>query len=251
MGVRGDTARRGRVALSAGPTRGRASTWEGEAPQGAVPAPRPTGRLHHVMTLGVATGSEKDGGDGPQMQSGPGVRPQRARGPGGPLRTPPAIALSKSPAFRAPALGSQTSSARLRAAPCSPFPLYFLKTSTCANPTCSEAHLARPGGARGSASGFRGSDSAATVLCGAWSPGPRFPPLRDPAWTSVPDCVGSPLPACARVAPEVSRCVGGEGYPVNICLSFYELHECSLYEVLPLLPTFSLHYVFIAIINYL
>lgn len=203
------------------------------------------------MTLGVATGSEKDGGDGPQMQSGPGVRPQRAPGPGGPLRTPPAIALSKSPAFRAPALGSQTSSARLRAAPCSPFPLYFLKTSTCANPTCSEAHLARLGGARGSASGFRGSDSAATVLCGAWSPGPRFPPLRDPAWTSAPRLRGQPTARLRSGRARGFSVCGGEGYPVNICLSFYELHECSLYEVLPLLPTFSLHYVFIAIINYL
>lgn len=136
-------------------------------------------------------------------------------------------------------------------APCSPFPLYFLKTSTCANPTCSEAHLARLGGARGSASGFRGSDSAATVLCGAWSPGPRFPPLRDPAWTSAPWLRGQPTARLRSGRARGFSVCGGEGYPVNICLSFYELHECSLYEVLPLLPTFSLHYVFIAIINYL
>lgn len=183
------------------------------------------------MVLRAATGLGQDDGDGPQMLSGLG-RGARGPGAGEPLRAPPAVALSKSPASRAPALHRsasagveqsplwpQSSCARTRPckrlqapckrrasavqAPCerrasavraprSFSTLYFLQTSTRATSTCFEAQLRRPGGARPPASGFGGSDLAATVFCGAWSPIPRFPPPRDPAWTSAPRLRGQP-----------------------------------------------------------
>lgn len=209
-GGRGDTARRNGAALNAGPARGRERKRENLGERRSLRERSwslgERARLHRVITwyYGQRRGSGRMTATVPRCRAGRGPGSRCAHFPNPRLPALLRFAAALRPELSRARCGPELLCAdayvqapcKRRAsavrAPRSFSTLYFLQTSTRATSTCFEAQLRRPGGAHPPASGFGGSDLAATVFCGAWSPIPRFPPPRDPAWTSAPRLRGQP-----------------------------------------------------------